>query len=201
VVEVSCEQEPFGIAGALPACEKDFLTFYDGHSKQDSTFGPFCHYTNPETTKMSSNKAMAVFHSGPGHSSARKGFKCSFRSVDPPPSCGETLTAASGSFQSPNWPQTYPVNIDCTWTIILPDSSKRVEIDFDSSFGIAGSPPTCKDMLHVHDDNTGTQHGPYCQFTVPNPPTMTSNRARVVLNAGPSHNPSRIGFRATYRSV
>ena len=203
VVEISCEDEPFGIAGGLPACDRDFLKFYDGHSKQDTAYGPFCYFTNPETTKMSSNKAMAVFHAGPNHSPSRKGFKCSFRSVDPPPPCGETLTAASGTFQSPNYPSTYPVNIDCTWTIILPDSSKRVEIDFESPFGIAGSLPACShtDKLHIYDDNTGTRHGPYCYFTVPNPPTMTSNRAKVVLNAGPSHSPSRRGFKANYRSV
>ena len=202
VVEISCEEEPFGIAGSLPAC-KDFLKFYDGHSKQDTEYGPFCYFTNPDTTKMSSNKAMAVFHSGPSHSSSRRGFKCSFRSVDVAQAsqCGGVLTAASGSFQSPNWPQTYPVNVDCTWTITLPDSTKQVEINFDSTFGIAGSLPTCKDKVYVYDDNTGTRYGPYCHFTVPNPPVLTSNRARVVLEAGPSHSSSRVGFSATYRSV
>ena len=150
---------------------------------------------------MSSNKAMAVFHSGSRHSPSRRGFKCSFRSVDMP-QCGGTLTAASDSFQSLNWPQTYPVNVNCTWTIILLDSSKQVDITFESPFGIAGSPPTCKDKLHIiYDDNTGTQYGPYCEFTVPNPPTMTSNRARVEFIAGPSHSPSRVDFRATYHSI
>ena len=203
VVEISCEEGPFGIAGFLPACDKDFLKFYNGHSKQDTEYGPFCQYTKPETTRMSSNKAMAVFHSGPSHSSSRKGFKCSFRSVDGSQAsqCGGALTAASGSLQSPNWPQTYPVNVHCTWTITLPDSTKRVEINFDSPFGIAGSLPICKDKVYVYDDNTGSHYGPYCFFIVPNPPVMTSNRARVVLEAGPSHSPSRVGFRATYRSV
>ena len=199
LVKISCNEDPFGIAGFPPACDKDFLKFYNGHSKQDTEFGPFCYYTKPVTTVMSSNKAMAIFHAGPKHNAARKGFKCSFLSTN---HCGGALTAASGSFQTPYWPQTYPVNINCTWTITLPDSSKRVEINFDTPFGIAGSLPTCvKDKLHIYDDNTSTQYGPYCYFTVPNPPTMTSNRARVVLLAGPAHNPSRVGFRATYRSV
>ena len=202
LVEIRCEEGPFGIAGSLPACSKDYLRFYDGHSKLDTEFGPFCHYTKPQTTRMSSNKAMAVFHAGPSHNPARKGLKCSFQSVNAStPQCGGTLTAASGSFQSPNWPQTYPVNIDCTWTIILPDSSKRIEINFRTPFGIAGSLPTCKDKLHIYDENTGDQYGPYCYFTVPNPPVMSSNKARVEFNAGPSHNPSRVGFRASYRSV
>ena len=199
LVRVGCSEDPFGIAGFLPACEKDYLKFYNGHSKQGIEFGPFCHYEKPMTTVMTSNKAMAIFHAGPAHNAARKGFKCSFESI---PQCGGSLTAANGSFQTPNWPETYPININCTWTIILPDSSKLVEMNFETPFGIAGSLPTCsKDKLHVYDDNAGTQHGPYCYFTVPNPPIMTSNRARVVLLAGPVHSPSRVGFRATYRSV
>ena len=204
VVEIRCVENPFGIAGSLPACSKDYLKFYDGHSKQDTEFGPFCHYTKPSTATMSSNKAMAIFHAGPKHNPARRGFKCSFQSIDlsSTPQCGGTFTAASGSFQTPNWSQTYPVNIDCTWTIILPDSSKRVEIEFDLPFGIAGSLPACvKDKLHIHDDPAGTAHGPYCHFSLPNPPIMSSNQARVVFSAGPAHSPSRVGFKANYRSV
>ena len=198
LVKIECNEDPFGIAGFLPACMKDYLKFYSGHSKQDIEFGPFCHYEKPLTTIMPSNKAMAIFHAGPVHNAVRKGFKCSFESIN----CGGTLTAAYGSFQTPNWPQTYPVNVTCTWTIALPDSSKRVEINFEEPFGIAGSLPTCtKDKLHVYDDNTGTRYGPYCYFNVPNPPVMTSNQARVVLIAGPVHSPSRVGFKATYRSV
>ena len=202
VVEIRCEESPFGIAGSLPAC-KDYLKFYDGHSKQDTEFGPFCHYTKPSMATMSSNKAMAIFHAGPTHNVARKGFKCSFQSIDvsDAPQCGGTLTAASGSFQTPNWPETYPFNIHCTWTIILPDSGQRLEITFDPDFGIAGSLPTCKDKLHIYDDNTDTQYGPYCHFALPNPPIMTSNKATVEFIAGPSHSPSRVGFRANYRSV
>ena len=77
-----------------------------------------------------------MFHSGPSHSPSRRGFKCNFRSVE-----GTTTTNLiedSGSFQSPNWPQTYPVNVDLEWIIMLPDPNKRVLLTFDTPFGIAG---------------------------------------------------------------
>ena len=199
LVKLRCDEDPFGIAGFLPDCDKDFLKVYNGHSKQDIEFGPFCHYEKPITMIMSSNKAMAIFHAGPKHNAVRKGFKCLFQSTN---QCGGTLTAVSGFFQTPDWPQTYPVNINCTWKIVLPDSSKRVKITFETPFGIAGSFPACiKDKLYVYDDQSGTEYGPYCYFTLPNPPIMTSNQARVVLLAGPAHNPSRVGFRATYHSI
>ena len=203
LVELTCEQNNYGIAGTYPSCTKDHLTFYDGHSKQDDSHGPYCHFTTPDTLKMSSNKAMAVFNAGPSHSSSRRGFKCNFRSVDGPTSqCGGTLTASSGSFQSPNWPSTYPVNVDCEWRITLPNSNNRVELEFDTNFGIAGSLPECvKDHVKIYDDRANTVYGPYCYFTTPSSLRTSSNEVRIVLHAGPAHSPSRRGFKVYYRSV
>ena len=203
LVELKCDHQPFGIAGSLPACDRDYLKIYDGHSTQDRSYGPYCHFTPPSTIKMSSNKAMAVFHAGPSHSPSRLGFRCTFQSLPPSsPQCGGVLTASSGSFQTQNWPSTYPVNVDCQWTITLPNSNRHVELTFETPFGIAGSLPNCeKDHLRIYDDRAGTVHGPYCYFTLPPRLTLSSNEARVVFHAGPSHNPSRVGFKANYQSV
>ena len=220
-VEIRCEENPFGIAGSFPSCTKDHLKIYDGHSTQDTLTGTYCHFTRPRAMTMSTNLAMAVFHAGPAHSPTRRGFRCTFQSVTPPTrpprsttpppatppptpasQCGGTLTAASGSIESPNWPETYPVDVDCVWTIELPDPSKRIELTFEAGFGLAGRLPSCtKDHLHVHDENTGTVYGPFCHYAIPNVPVMSSNRARLVLHAGPAHNPSRQGFKANYVSV
>ena len=209
LIEIKCEDDPFGIAGTFPECAKDHLKVYDGHSTQDTLKGTFCHFTKPDTMTMSSNRSMAVFHAGPNHSSSRKGFRCTFTSVNPPTvpptstsQCGGTLTAASGSLQTPNWPETYPVDVTCVWNIQLPDTTKRVEITFAEGFGIAGNLPDCsKDHLHVHDDSAGTQNGPYCHFTLPPVLMMSSNQARLVFYAGERHSSSRRGFKASYRSV
>ena len=220
LVEIRCEEEPFGIAGTLPNCDKDHLTFYDGHSRQDDSFGPYCYLTNPDTVTMSSHLAMAVFLAGPSHSPSRKGFRCTYKSVDrpttpppttpppttrPPPICGGVLNTASGSFQTPNWPETYPVNVDCEWRIELPDEDKVVEIRCEEEpFGIAGRLPDCtKDHLTFYDGHTRQvdSFGPYCDVTSPNTVTMSSNLAMAVFLAGPSHSPSRRGFRCTYRSA
>lgn len=118
------------------------------------------------------------------------------------PECGGNLTATSDSFQTPNWPETYPVNVDCVWTIVLPDSSKRVQITIGSGFGIAGRLPDCvRDQVYVIDDCDCTRYGPFCHFAIPSIPLMSSNKATVVLHAGPRHNPSRRGFTASYNSV
>ena len=220
LVEIKCEEDNYGIAGTYPSCTKDHLTFYDGHSKQDNSYGPYCHFTTPDTLKMSSNLAMAVFHAGPSHSSSRRGFKCTFQSVDapttsppttlppttpPPPTCVEELNTASGSFQTPNWPETYPVDIDCEWTIKLPDTTKLVEIKCEEDpYSIAGTYPSCtKDQLTFYDGHSkqDDSHGPYCQFTTPDTLKMSSNLAMAVFHAGPVHSPSRRGFKCTFQSV
>ena len=225
VVEIRCEEEPFSIAGTYPDCTKDHLKLYDGHSTQDDSFGPYCHYTPPNTLTMSSNLAMAVFHAGPSHNPSRRGFKCSFQSAQrpttvppttlpptlppttlpPAPLCGGTLNSASGSFQTLNWPETYPVDVDCEWKIILPDSSKVVEVRCEEQpFGIAGAYPDCiKDHLKFYDGHStqDDSFGPYCHFTPPNTLKMSSNLAMAVFHAGPSHNPSRQGFKCTFQSL
>ena len=202
LVELRCDHQPYGIAGRHPLCDKDYLKIYDGHSLQNNSYGPYCEFTHPNTIKMSSNKAMALFHAGPVHNPSRVGFNCTFRSLPSLPQCGGVLTASSGSFKSQNWPSTYPVNVDCQWTIVLPNSNSRVEITFESPFGIAGSLPSCeKDHLKIYDDRADNVYGPYCYFTMPPRLTLSSNEARVVFHAGPAHNPSRVGFKANYRSV
>ena len=164
---------------------------------------------------------MAVFHAGPSHSPSRRGFRCTFQSVlaptlatpttppPPPPTtpplCGAVLNTASGSFQSPKWPETYPNNVDCQWMIELPNTSKLVEIKCDDErFGIAGTYPSCTlDYLKFYDGHSiqDDSFGPYCHFTPPDTLKMTSNLAMAVFHAGPSHSPSRKGFRCTFKAV
>ena len=122
--------------------------------------------------------------------------------------CGETLTADSGSFQSPNWPQTYSVNIECEWIIQLSDSNKTIQFTFDSSaYGLTGRPgepcDTEKDYIEFFDgvEDDADSLAQYCSRVVPDPVNTTSHEARVKFHAGPSHPPRRQGFRVTYEAV
>ena len=122
-----------------------------------------------------------------------------------PPLCGEHLTAPNGSFHTPNWPKTYPVNIDCEWTITVSDD-KVIEITFkDKPYGIAGRLPEClKDWIKVYDGldiATASLWGPFCQFRNPNSIQTSSNQVKVLFHAGRRHNRNKTGFRARYREV
>lgn len=121
------------------------------------------------------------------------------------PLCGGDLKTANGMFQTLNWPQTYPVNVDCEWNIEIPDTTKVIEISFDRSvFGIAGSLPNCiKDWVKVYDGNevSETFWGPFCHYRVPDTIKTSSYQAKVHFHAGPVHNSARRGFKASYVSV
>ena len=130
------------------------------------------------------------------------------RPTSPPPTpvpCGGQLKIPSGVIQTPNWPETYPLNFDCEWIIQLPDSNSDIELTFEGAFGIAGNyVDNCpKDYLRVYDglENGATSFGLICDLTRPAPIRTTSNKARLVFHAGPYHGPKRLGFRIVYRSV
>ena len=73
-------------------------------------------------------------------------------------------------------------------------------------FGLAGkmnSDPaqSCtKDYVKIVD-GSDDELGKFCHTTAPSPMTTSTNSARVVLHAGPKHNPKRKGFKITYQSV
>ena len=117
--------------------------------------------------------------------------------------CGGRLTTVSGSLQSPNWPQTYPVDIECEWTIELLDPNSRISLSFnDQAFGLAGLMPACsKDTLIIYDGLGNTEIRTLCDTAIPSDIITTSNTARVKFIAGPAHGPARLGFRITYNTI
>lgn len=44
--------------------------------------------------------------------------------------CGGTLNKPSGTIKSPNYPQAYPLNIECYWTIKT-DLGSRIELNIE----------------------------------------------------------------------
>ena len=121
-----------------------------------------------------------------------------------PSQCGQTLfTESTGTITSPNWPETYPTEVECEYFIKLPNEGHTIEITFDDGFGIAGTYPECaKDWVKIYDGYTDDSElfGTYCHFTPPPVITTSGSKAKIVLYAGPSHSPSRHGFSATYTS-
>ena len=137
----------------------------------------------------------------PGYSLSTDGHTCD---VD----CGGRLTAASGSFQTPDWPDSYPTkNFQCEWIIDVPVSG-TIEFTIDeSAFGITGRPPVCPtDHIVFFDGNSTNANtlNKICgleKFYQSGLPVITtsSSVARVVFTGTDrSRGSSRVGVKVDY---
>ena len=124
--------------------------------------------------------------------------------------CGGTLTALTGSFQTPGWPNSYPRhNLQCEWIITVP-GTPSISIEFtidDSAFGINGRPPCTRDHIEFFD-GTSTNAASlekicgladfYESNTLPII-TTTSSSARVVFTGSDRpRSSSRVGVKVDY---
>lgn len=57
--------------------------------------------------------------------------------------CGGTIHADTGTIKSPNYPQNFPANTECSWTIIAHDGN-HLEMSFASDFQIPDSSGQCQ---------------------------------------------------------
>ena len=225
-VELNLGHTPFGIAGKMPDCTKDWVRLYDG-SKDGTMLGQFCHLTIPPVVTSSTSQVLVEFHAGAQHGDTRKGFSASYKcvartteapttlpttlpptqcppvTIPPLPQCGFHLNSNTGVISTPNWPDTYNVNERCEWIIQLPDCNKVVEITF-TNFSVAGQLPDCtKDKVTISDgvDVQDKTFGPYCHLSLPPVIRTTSNVAHITFIAGPGHGVKRLGYSATFQAV
>ena len=230
IIEISFDND-FGLGGKRPECLKDQLILYDYVDNNRNILGLFCHLTRPDPIRTTSNRLTVYFVAGSSHGATRHGFMAQYRSISvappttvapvitiptspttvapvttipTPPTCGGLMTSSSGTFNTPNWPLTYPLNFNCVWNITLNDAYSIIEISFDNDFGLGGKRPEClKDQLILYDyvDNNRNILGLFCHLTRPDPIRTTSNRLTVYFVAGSSHGATRHGFMAQYRSI
>ena len=115
--------------------------------------------------------------------------------------CREVFLDYSGTIATKNWPQTYPVNLDCEWIIQTPASNQILELSFHASaYGIAGTMPKCgKDWVKIIDYETNQTWGPFCGFDVPSNISVKTGEVVVKFHAGPKHGRARKGFSLEYK--
>ena len=121
--------------------------------------------------------------------------------------CGGTLTGASGSFQTPGWPRSYPQeNFQCEWIIELPNTEAVIEFSIDdTAYGINGRPPCRNDYIQFFDgtgSNASSLHK-LCKFENPGFISTTYFQARVVFfgSRNVQRPSSRVGVKVYYVTV
>ncbi|WAR06635.1 CUBN-like protein [Mya arenaria] len=108
--------------------------------------------------------------------------------------CSNTLTNFSGVIESPNFPNAYPHNLNCTW-VIDTTMGNTVNISF-SHFSLEKN---CNfDYLKINDGDqpTSTSLGTFCGTNLPQP--ISSSTDKVWINFITDHSVAKNGFRLQY---
>ena len=125
--------------------------------------------------------------------------------------CGGVLNAATGSFQTPDWPTSYPTeNFECEWIIQLPNTGATIEFTInDVAFGIKGRSPCPSDHIEFFDGTSSNAFSlnKICGIVDFYPSglpiiTTTSSVARVVFTGSDlSRGSKRVGVKVDYKTL
>ncbi|XP_074049030.1 cubilin [Macrotis lagotis] len=120
-------------------CVWDSVTVLNGGSPGSPVIGHYCGTTIPRAIQSGSNQLVVIFTSD--HSVQQGGFYATWTTQTL--GCGGIFHLDSGTIKSPHWPQNFPENSRCMWTVITHES-KHLEISFDDNFLIPSSDGQCQ---------------------------------------------------------
>lgn len=104
-------------------CKYDYLEIFDGIDASATSLGRFCSSENhPMNLATSANHAFIRMNTDDSH--ANRGFYLKYKTQ-----CNRTITDNAGIIESLNFPDEYPANIDCSWTIVVPKGN-RIHMQF-----------------------------------------------------------------------
>ncbi|XP_078369293.1 cubilin-like [Oculina patagonica] len=188
------------------ACSSDNCTYvelYDGASTSSSLLGRFCNGSVLHDVLSSGNQMFVNFRSG---SSLDRGFEAQY-SVTYHTAClppGDFLWGSSGFFTSPNFPNNFPENSNCTWNITVP-TGRIIKVTFLNFTLEPNQNPACIGeaelarvfITNVASDN-GAQDFKICGQDLPAPVYSVGNSILVRLR---SLSNVYSGFNASYEAI
>ncbi|XP_056155801.1 cubilin [Lampris incognitus] len=155
-------------------CGWDSVTIFNGGSPGSPIIGQYCGTTSPGFIQSGSNKLAVVFLAD--HSVSRGGFVATWTADSS--GCGGVIHADTGTIKSPNYPQNFPTNVECSWQIITHEGN-HVEMSFNSDFQVPDSSGNCQtSYVKVWSGRTQTDEALLitgCGTTAPGPVTAPYN--------------------------
>lgn len=120
--------------------------------------------------------------------------------------CVHEIVLPSGSFSSPNYPGKYQNNLDCRWTVIVPEGNiiQLRFVAFDIEQGYHTDYVTVYDGSSIYSDEIGTYYGyrssdPGSSNHYP-PPVIEGSGNRLYVTFTTDHSAANTGFNATFQS-
>ncbi|XP_071348522.1 cubilin-like isoform X19 [Trachinotus anak] len=152
-------------------CKHDYVEVYNGGDQLSPLLGRFCGEIAPSPIISSSNQLLIKFVSD--NETQGAGFSVHYEVSQTAPECSRNFTAPQGVITTPDFPNKYPNNLNCTLMIFAPNTSEIV-LEFDSfsmeSETMQPQGSLCKyDWLEIWDGlpAVGIHIGRYCGTTSP----------------------------------
>ncbi|XP_029110994.1 cubilin [Scleropages formosus] len=182
----------FSLENHYGNCSSDSVEVLDGDNYWAPSVGRYCGSQVPHPVTSFSNALVVNFISD-GYS-ADKGFRATYAASTS--ACGGSLHMESGAFNSPNYPDAYPPNIECVWTIIS-SPGNRLQLSF-IMFQLQETNGCNSDFLEVREGNsTGFLVGRFCGSSLPSNYTSLIGHVLWIKFVSDS-SVSGAGFRATF---
>ncbi|XP_073838257.1 cubilin [Musca autumnalis] len=104
-------------------CSYDYVEIYDSLvTSSGSALGRFCDAHKPESFLSHSRLLTIKFVSD--STDATSGFELAYDFVDSKNQCNGNIHSSHGQLKSPNWPQNYTEDLDCTWVLNTPPGTQ-----------------------------------------------------------------------------
>lgn len=165
------------------SCYYDYVEVYDGPDMTSKRLGRYC---NPDHDPLHLTSTTNQVFIRMASDSTDNGRGFSLRYVA---NCNTTLSNYFGVIESPNYPNSYPSNINCRWAIHAPMGSK-VHIEFETLSLEQGIDyytgfKSCKyDYVKIvandrNEEKPQETRGPFCD-TVPTNLTFENNNIEIL---------------------
>ncbi|KAJ8936435.1 hypothetical protein NQ318_015581, partial [Aromia moschata] len=180
-------------------CRYDSVEVYDNNTALGTgdLMGKFCGFTLPRPLLTLSNTMTIVFTTD--ITIHMDGFRAAYVFIPESNVCGGNYFTSAGVIKSPKYPDEYPVNQECIWTITVQPSEQILlnVTDFDIEYF-----PSCRyDWLEIR--NGGTSASPlidrYCGTNIPKLIPSHTNQLYLFFKSDVSR--SDHGFRITWSST
>ncbi|KAM4552130.1 CUB domain-containing protein 2 [Odontesthes bonariensis] len=175
-------------------CNFDFVALFDGPTVTHRHLGKYCGADKPPNIVTTSSQLLVVFKSD--FNIGGRGFKAYYYSGE----CQQVLSAVSGNFSSPHFPNIYPNNINCHWSITLA-AGYRIKLFFpvmDLEGRNSLSNECDYDSVAVYDGDSqrDTLLGRFCGRE--QPPILVSKGNKLLVVLSTDRNEAHRGFTASF---
>ncbi|RWS21660.1 Cubilin-like protein, partial [Leptotrombidium deliense] len=174
------------ISEKLNDCSENYVEVKEGDSENGPLIARYCGTQIPPPIISSGNSLHVYLHENAV-------FRAVFTTAIS--TCGGLLDSETGTFVSPGYPNDYPLNVECVWTLEC-SPGNRVSLSF-TDFHIEQSEYCKSDYVEIREnDFSGKLIGRFCGNSIPNLHELSANVLWVKFRSDELS--SSQGFRAVY---